>query len=64
MAETRPIPTEPIDDDALVERLYELARERIRGREFDRDEFARIDAMVYSRLGQTYGDGQTGHRAS
>ncbi|MGY0556734.1 hypothetical protein [Lysobacter sp. A421] len=37
-------------DDALVARLYEL------GDNDDSDELARIDALVYERLLQTYGD--------
>ena len=42
-------------DDALVTRLYELASQLTRGSKLvDRDELARIDAVVYRRLEQTY----------
>lgn len=43
-------PSEADSDDALVARLYELARGD------DSGELARIDAMVYERLLQAYGD--------
>lgn len=42
-------------DDALIARLYELAFARERGcSSAERDELARIDAMVYRRLTRTY----------
>jgi len=42
-------------DDALVTRLYELASQLTRGSKLvDRDELARIDAVVYRRLEQAY----------
>ena len=45
------VPASEVDsDDALVARLYELAGSD------DRGELARIDAMVYQRLLQAYGD--------
>ncbi len=43
-------PNEADSDDALVARLYELARGD------DNGELARIDAMVYERLLQAYAD--------
>ncbi|MGH8085412.1 MAG: hypothetical protein ACREPV_09065 [Lysobacter sp.] len=44
-------PANEVDsDDALVARLYELAGSD------DSSELARIDAMVYERLLQAYGD--------
>jgi len=41
-------------DEALVARLYELASQLTRGSLVDRDELARIDAVVYRRLEQAY----------
>ena len=46
---------ESFSDDALVARLYELASQLTLGSKLvDRDELARIDAVVYRRLQQTY----------
>ena len=50
MADQQPITNDAESDDALISRLYELA-----GND-DSGELARIDAMVYERLLQAYGD--------
>ncbi|HEX5756797.1 MAG TPA: hypothetical protein VFY12_10655 [Arenimonas sp.] len=50
MADQQPITNDTESDDALISRLYELA-----GND-DSGELARIDAMVYERLLQAYGD--------
>ena len=55
MAEPRNTSVDSFSDDALVTRLYELASQLTRGSQLvDRDELARIDAVVYRRLEQTY----------
>lgn len=42
-------------DDVLVERLYDLASQIVGGRiHVDRNELARVDAVVYRRLAQAY----------
>lgn len=50
MAEIHSLTTDSISDDALMQRLFELA---CSGRD-DRGELARIDALVYSRLARAY----------
>lgn len=50
MTELDSKPTDSESDDALVARLYELAAAN------DSAELARIDALVYERLLQAYGD--------
>lgn len=50
MADQQSTATDADSDDALISRLYELA-----GNDSD-GELARIDAMVYERLLQAYGD--------
>jgi hypothetical protein len=46
---------ESFSDDALIARLNELAAQRTLGNKpVDGDELARIDAVVYRRLEQTY----------
>lgn len=55
MAEPHPHSVESFSDDALIARLYELASQRTLGsKQVDGDELARIDAVVYRRLEQTY----------
>lgn len=46
---------ESFSDDVLVERLYDLASQLVCGKaQVDRDELARVDALVYRRLTQAY----------
>lgn len=46
---------ESFSDDALITRLYELASQLTRGGKLvDRDELARVDAVVYRRFEQAY----------
>ena len=62
MADTHRSPAEPFShdvdsysDDVLVERLYDLAAQLVGGKaHVDRDELARVDAVVYHRLTQAY----------
>lgn len=55
MAEPHTPSVESFSDDALIARLYELASQRTLGSQpVDGDELARIDAVVYRRLQQTY----------
>ena len=55
MTEPHNTPVDSFSDDALVTRLYELASQLTRGGKLvDRAELARIDAVVYRRLEQTY----------
>jgi len=55
MIEPHDTSVDSYSDDALVTRLYELASQLTRGSKLvDRDELARIDAVVYRRLEQAY----------
>lgn len=56
MADCDPASSQAASDDALVARLYELASARSHGcPSVDREELARIDAIVYRRLARAYG---------
>lgn len=49
-------PNQSPSDDALIARLYELACARERGcSSAEREELAKIDAIVYRRLTRAYG---------
>lgn len=47
-----PLQQEPVSDDALMQRLFELARDE----RCDQRELARVDALVYARLAAAYGE--------